>query len=131
MKPEQKKNKKGFTLIELMIVVAIVGILAAIAIPNFMRYQAKSKQSEAKVNLRSIYTTQNTYFGEYDTYTADFDLLGWEAEGQARYEYSVTVANSSHYTAQARGNIDTDTTIDAWEINEVLILRNVTNDVSD
>ncbi len=114
-----------------MIVVAIVGILAAIAIPNFMRYQTKSKQSEAKINLRSIYTTQNTYFGEFDTYTDDFDQLGWMAEGQARYSYNVSVANASHYTAEATGNIDTDTTIDAWQINELLVLRNVTNDVSD
>ncbi|WP_414645174.1 type IV pilin protein, partial [Candidatus Deferrimicrobium sp.] len=51
-----KKGKKGFTLIELMIVVAIIGILAAIAIPNFLRFQAKSKQSEAKTNLGGIFT---------------------------------------------------------------------------
>ena len=51
-----KKGKKGFTLIELMIVVAIIGILAAIAIPNFLQFQAKSKQSEAKSNLGAIFT---------------------------------------------------------------------------
>jgi len=50
------KGKKGFTLIELMIVVAIIGILAAIAIPNFLKFQAKSKQSEAKSNLGAIFT---------------------------------------------------------------------------
>ncbi len=59
-----KKGKKGFTLIELMIVVAIIGILAAIAIPNFLRFQAKSKQSEAKGNLGGIFTAEVAYQGE-------------------------------------------------------------------
>ncbi|MDH4229486.1 MAG: prepilin-type N-terminal cleavage/methylation domain-containing protein, partial [Nitrospirota bacterium] len=51
------ENQKGFTLIELMIVVAIIGILAAVAIPNFLQYQAKSKQSEARVLLSGLYTS--------------------------------------------------------------------------
>jgi len=63
-----KKNKKGFTLIELMIVVAIIGILAAIAIPNFMKFQAKAKQSEAKTNLGAIYVAQVAYFSNTNTY---------------------------------------------------------------
>ncbi len=54
---KQLKSQKGFTLIELMIVVAIIGILAAIAIPNFLTYQLKSRQSEAKVNLGAIKTS--------------------------------------------------------------------------
>ncbi len=52
-----------------MIVVAIIGILAAIAIPNFLRYQAKSKQSEAKANLGAIFTSEVSYNSERDTYT--------------------------------------------------------------
>lgn len=62
------KGQKGFTLIELMIVVAIIGILAAIAIPNFLQYQAKSKTSEAKTNLNAIRTGQIAFFAEHGAY---------------------------------------------------------------
>ena len=61
------RKNKGFTLIELMIVVAIIGILAAIAIPNFIKFQARSKQSEVKSNLKGLYTTQRAFYQEHDT----------------------------------------------------------------
>src|ERR1043165_9530913 len=61
---KQWRGQKGFTLIEFMIVVAIIGILAAIAIPNFVAYQAKSKQSEAKVSLGAIFTSAVAYQAE-------------------------------------------------------------------
>ena len=61
---KQLKGQKGFTLIGLMIVVAIIGILAAIAIPNFLTYQMKSRTSEAKVNLGAIKTSEIAFQGE-------------------------------------------------------------------
>jgi type IV pilus assembly protein PilA len=58
------RKQEGFTLIELMIVVAIIGILAAIAIPNFLTYQMKSRQSEAKTNLQAIKTSEVSFQAE-------------------------------------------------------------------
>jgi|WetSurMetagenome_2_1015567.scaffolds.fasta_scaffold363589_1 type IV pilus assembly protein PilA len=93
-------NKKGFTLIELMIVVAIIGILAAIAIPDFLKFQAKAKQAEAKTNLGAIFTTQVAYYGENSTYAGRiggngvapdigscFKDMGWSPEGDTLYTY--------------------------------------------
>ena len=62
------KKQGGFTLIELMIVVAIIGILAAIAIPNFLQYQMKSRQSEAKTNLQAIKTSEISFQAERGCY---------------------------------------------------------------
>ena len=67
-----RRNRRGggFTLVELMIVVALIGVLTAVAIPNFMAYQARSRRSEAFANLSAIGRVQKTYFatkGEYFT----------------------------------------------------------------
>ena len=74
---KQLKGQKGFTLIELMIVVAIIGILAAIAIPNFLQYQLKSRQAEAKTNLQAIKTSEVAFQAERGCY------IGIVAEGAA------------------------------------------------
>ena len=81
------KGQKGFTLIELMIVVAIIGILAAIAIPNFLRYQAKSRQSEAKTNLGALFVAETSYFGERNRY-GSLGEVGFALAGTSnRYTY--------------------------------------------
>src|SRR5512143_4375602 len=89
-------NRKGFTLIELMIVVAIIGIMAAIANPNFLKYQAKSKQSEAKTNLKGIFTSETSYFGEQNNYTNNFTAMGFGLAGNS--------AKASDFTCGQQGS---------------------------
>jgi type IV pilus assembly protein PilA len=124
-----RRKAKGFTLIELMIVVAIIGILAAIAIPNFLRYQAKTKQSEAKTNLSAIFTSEISYFGEEDTYSSIANIA-WAPEGGTRYVYTVASFSTTAFIAQCSGNVDTDATNDIWTINQLKDLLNTTNDVT-
>jgi len=139
---KRTKNEKGFTLIELMIVVAIIGILAAVAIPNFLRYQAKSTQSEARVLLSGLYTAQTAYFAENNAYGAwDMvagavtlpNVIGFEPASTPRtYADIATVlgAGNTTFTATtAAVNLDGDATVDTWQVTDAA--RQPTNLCSD
>ncbi len=133
-------NQKGFTLIELMIVVVIIGILAALAIPRFMQATTKSKQTEAKQLLKQIYTMERAYRQEYDTYACNgltgsasngtaLATIGVEIQSNARYSYAIT-AGTNTFTCVATANLDDDATNDVWQIDETGALTNTTDDVS-
>ena len=81
---------EGFTLVELMVVVAIIGILSAVAIPNFKKYQAKSKTSEAKLHLSAIYTAEQAFASDYDTYATCLSQMGYNPTGEAAQRYYAT-----------------------------------------
>lgn len=102
------RKNKGFTLIELMIVVAIIGILAAIAIPNFIRFQARSKQSEAKSNLKSLFTAQKSYYQEKDRYNNLVKVVGFAPERGNRYAY---------YNGPVSGDLVTRTATNGAEVS--------------
>ena len=90
-----KKDEKGFTLIELMIVIAIIGILAAIAIPQFSAYRKRSYDSAAQSDLRNATTAQEAYFVDFSTYASDTSKLTGEDYGFLGTSKDVTLAISS------------------------------------
>ena len=158
---KQLNGQQGFTLIELMIVVAIIGILAAIAIPNFLRYQATSRQSEAKTNLGGIFVSEVAYFGNQGSY-GDFSQTGFALAGTTnRYTYrtaagttvgvdliqtnnpavvtrvvcstatAASAASATGFTATASADLDGDTAIDQWFVNDLKVgLQNVDQPVT-
>jgi len=168
------RKEKGFTLIELMIVVAIIGILAAIAIPNFLKFQARAKQSEAKQNLGAIFTSYTSYFADNGNYptAASITISGttynclsvadWSPTGRLRYTYNcmgsdvywtgwdtgtaivtlcsvpfgqtgglTATSTVNAFTIAACGNVDNDSYVDEWTLNDLKVIKNNCNDVSN
>ena len=78
------KDQGGFTLIELMLVVTIIGIMSTIAIPNLMGYLAKTRQAEAMTNLEGVFTSEQSFLSETDAYSASFTDIGYQGWRQAR-----------------------------------------------
>ncbi len=133
-------NSSGLTLIELMIVVVIIAILAALAIPRFMSSAAKSKQSEPKQLLKQIYGMQRAYFMLNENYCLNgvtasataptaFAIIHVEIMANARYSYSMATGANT-FTCTATANIDDDITIDTWTINNAGQLINTIDDAT-
>jgi type IV pilus assembly protein PilA len=121
---------KGFTLIELMIVVAIIGVLAPIAIPNYISYQKKAITAEAKAQLRHILTLEATYYHLKLTY-GNLSNIHWAGPtGKTRYAYSLSYSQFT-FAAHATGNIDGDSTVDHWRLSNGNTLTHVTDDIKN
>jgi type IV pilus assembly protein PilA len=96
------KRQDGFTLVELMVVVAIIGLLSTVAIPNFKSFTAKARVTEAKLQLASIYTAETSFYSDYDMYAHCLRYMAFDpdAERASRY-YMVGFFNHTSYNATA------------------------------
>ena len=143
-------KKNGFTLVELMIVVAIIGILAMVALPNFRNYQLKTKRSELPSNLKAIKMTEISYQAEFDTFISltaspraaaaldstkttwtdngGFTTIGWEPSGSVYGLYETSGAvTSSTFTGNAESDIDDDNNVAQYRVDQDIEVSLITN----
>jgi type IV pilus assembly protein PilA len=145
---KSRNNQQGFSLVELMIVVAIIGVLSALAIPKFQTFQAKARMAESKSNLNTLYTLEESYFADNDTYvalaatgtnltaaggTCPQNTLGFVPApcNKSRYQYTTTAATTAAFTAQAITGTAANNkvfpgcaTADTWTITNQKVLTN-------
>ncbi|NCF16011.1 MAG: prepilin-type N-terminal cleavage/methylation domain-containing protein [Gammaproteobacteria bacterium] len=100
-----RKHMRGVTLIELMIVVVVVSILAAVAFPNYREYAARAKRNEARAALLQLATNQERFYLNNNTFSADMTDLGFANDpfttDSGSYVVDVTAASASNFSATA------------------------------
>lgn len=133
-----KKNHKlpSYNLQETLIVLAIIGILLLIALPNLMPLITKAKSVEAQTQLKAIYNSEKQYNYMYSKFSSDFNEMDFEVpntvkeNGTANYKYEILEATDTHFRARATAVLDFNGNgvFNVWEITENGSPKQVTND---
>jgi len=121
-----KRKIPALNLQETLIVLAIIGILLLLALPNLMPLISKAKSIEAQTQLKAIYNSETTYRYMYSKFSLDFNELDFEApktvkeNGTANYRYEIISADNSTFKARAEAitDFDGDGILNVWEIDE-------------
>ncbi len=126
-------QKKGLTLIELLIVIVIIGILTALALPAFLKVQSKVKASEAKGMLKAALVLEKAYYNQHGRYCASLDEIGFvqvplltdDPPGNGRYRMAIPVATGENLrvTATSVVDFDGDGQYSVWIIDESGIIQ--------
>lgn len=99
MKNTGTLNQKGFSLVELMIVVAIIGLLAAVGVPQYQKFQARARQGEAKSSLSALYASEQSFYGEWNQYSTNLRNIGFGVTGTGlRYVTGFSQATCTNYS---------------------------------
>jgi type IV pilus assembly protein PilE len=130
------RDDTGFSLTELMVVLVIIGVLVLLALPKLLPVVTKAKTTEAKLQLKQLYTLEQAYRYEHDAYSTQMSEIGFEQEklisegGQARYKIEIVSADEKHFKAQATSTIDFNGNgrFDTWLMDESGSLKNTIPD---
>ncbi len=123
------RSRAGFALIEIMVVVAILSVAAAILVPKFLKSEIKKKQLECRQSLQALFAAEKDYFEKNGKYTDDVTSLNWSPTG-ARYEYRFTspVSPLEGFRFECFGNIDNDPTTDHAAVDQTGTITQLTDD---
>lgn len=130
------KRLKSFNLQEMLIVLAIIGILLLLALPNLMPLITKAKSVEAQTQLKFIFNSQKQYHFMYSKYSNDLKEIDFEApktvkeNGTANYVFEIISADNATFKATATSitDFDNDGTFNVWEITETGVLKETVKD---
>jgi prepilin-type N-terminal cleavage/methylation domain-containing protein len=122
-------HRRGFALIELMVIVAVLSLAAAFFVPRFLKHQIHMRQEECAANLLSFYEAQKARREASGSFATEPSDLAWAPRGKGRYDYRMTASGKKSFVFECSGNIDKDPTLDEARIDETGRITQTSDDM--